>query len=90
MKRKIRSGLIFGLIISALIVACFNTMNGIFLAVFANTILNYIHFLRQKPVITKIKTKKERPLTIDELRQREMDAYPYRNYPNYNPSNEYK
>jgi len=90
MRKKIRNYAILALIILAFIVGCFDTMNGIFLAVFANTILNYIHFLRQRAKIVKIKEKKERALTIDEFRQREMDAYPHREYPNYNAKNEYK
>ena len=46
---------------------------------FANTIINYILFIRQKSKTVVV--KKKRPMTVDEFRQKEMDAHPYRNYP---------
>ena len=78
------------LAILSFVVAIFDTTAGIYVAVLANVLANVIVLSRQRSKTTIKKVKKERPLTIDELRQREMDAYPYRNYPNYNPSNEYK
>ena len=61
--------------------ALFDIMAGIYVAVLTNTYCNYIVISRQKKVTTIKKVKKERPLTVDEYREREMAAYPHRNYP---------
>jgi len=79
MKCKIANTAIILLIVFSFIVACFNTTNGIFFAVFTNTILNYISFLRQRPV--KNKVKKRRVLTVNEFREKEIKANPHRPYP---------
>ena len=81
MKSKIRNIAILILICTAFIVGMFDIMSGIFLAVFANTIINYILFTRQKSKTTITRVKKERPLSVDEFREREMEAYPHRDYP---------
>ena len=83
MKSKIRNISILILICTALVVAMFDIMSGIFLSVFANTIINYILFTRQKSKTVTI--KKKRPMTVDEFRQKEMDANPHRPYPRHNP-----
>ena len=80
MKSKIRNIAILILICTAFIVGCFDIMSGIFLAVLANTIINYILFTRQKSKIVTI--KKKRPITVEEFRQKEIDANPHRPYPN--------
>ena len=79
MKSKIRNTAILILICTALVVAMFDIMSGIFLSVFANTIINYILFIRLKSKTVIV--KKKRPMTVDEFRQKEMDAHPNRNYP---------
>ena len=79
MKSKIRNIAIFLLICTAFIVATFDIMSGIFLSVFANTIINYILFTRQKSKTVTI--KKKRPMSVDEFRQREIDANPHLPYP---------
>ena len=68
MKNKITNITIILLIVTSFTVACFNTMNGIFVAVFTNTILNYISFLRQRS--TNKKVKKRKVLTVDEFRKK--------------------
>ena len=68
MKNKITNITIILLIAISFVVACFNTTNGIFFAVFTNTILNYIGFLRQKS--TNNKVKKRKVLTVDEFRKK--------------------
>ena len=68
MKNKITNISIILLIVMSFIIACFNTANGIFFAVFTNTILNYISFLRQKS--TNSKVKKRKVLTVDEFRKK--------------------
>tara|TARA_B100001093_G_scaffold170426_1_gene163242 strand:- start:4363 stop:4575 length:213 start_codon:yes stop_codon:yes gene_type:complete len=68
MKNKITNITIILLIAISFVVACFNTTNGIFFAVFTNTILNYISFLRQKS--TNNKVKKRKVLTVDEFRKK--------------------
>ena len=83
MKSKIRNTAILILICTALVVAMFDIMSGIFLSVFANTIINYILFTRQKSKTVTI--KKKRPMTVDEFRQKEMEANPHRPYPRHNP-----
>ena len=71
-----------GLIIS-FIAAAFDIMAGIYLCVLTNGFTNWIVMNRQKAQIVKIKKKKERPLTVDEYRQREIEANPHRPYPHY-------
>lgn len=68
MKNKITNITIILLIAISFAVACFNTTNGIFFAVFTNTILNYISFLRQRS--TNKKVKKRKVLTVDEFRKK--------------------
>ena len=68
MKNKITNITIILLIVISFVVACFNTTNGIFFAVFTNTILNYISFLRQRS--TNKKVKKRKVLTVDEFRKK--------------------
>ena len=68
MKNKITNITIILLIAISFVVACFNTTNGIFFAVFTNTILNYISFLRQRS--TNKKVKKRKVLTVDEFRKK--------------------
>lgn len=67
-------------IATSFIAALFDIMAGIYMAVLTNTFCNYIVISRQKKVTTKV--KKSRSMTVDEFRQREMDAHPHRNYPN--------
>lgn len=67
-------------IATSFIAALFDIMAGIYMAVLTNTFCNYIVISRQKKVTTKV--KKSRPMTVDEFRQREMEAHPHRNYPN--------
>ena len=62
------------------VAALFDIMAGIYVAVLTNTFCNYIVISRQKKVTTKV--KKSRPMTVDEFRQREIEAHPHRNYPN--------
>lgn len=75
--------IILTLAILSFVVALFDTTAGIYLAVFANVIANYITVSRQKAKIVKIREKKERPLTVDEIREQEMREHPYRPYPDY-------
>ena len=63
------------------IMALFDIMAGIYVAVLTNTFCNYVVISRQKKVTTVKKVKKERPMTVDEFREREMDAHPHRKYP---------
>lgn len=72
-----------GLILSFL-VALFDIMAGIYLCVLTNGFCNWIILSRQKAKIVKIREKKERPLTVDEFREREMREHPYRPYPQHN------
>tara|TARA_Y100000004_G_scaffold132038_1_gene149008 strand:+ start:507 stop:770 length:264 start_codon:yes stop_codon:yes gene_type:complete len=78
------------LAILSFIIAIFDTSAGIYIAVLANVVANVITLSRQKAQIVKIKKKKERPLTVDELRQREMEANPHRPYPRYQEGDVYK
>ena len=64
--------------------ALFDVMTGIYVAVLTNTYCNYVVISRQKKVTTIKKVKKEKPMTVDEFRQKEMKANPHRPYPNYN------
>lgn len=79
MKIKPKNIAILTLLCTSLVVAMFDISAGIFLAVFCNTIINYIVFSRQKRQTVKI--KKSRPMTVDEFRQKEIDANPHRPYP---------
>ena len=90
MKSKIRNIAILILLCTAFIVGLFDIMSGIFLAVFCNTIINYILFTRQKSKTTITRVKKKRPMTVDEFREAEMQANPHRPYPNYEGGNVYK
>ena len=74
---------IFAGLCFSFIVALFDIMAGIYLCVLTNGFCNWIILARQKSKIVTIKKKKERPLTVDEFRQREMEANPHRPYPNY-------
>ena len=67
-----------GLLIS-FVAAAFDIMAGIYLCVLTNGFCNWIMMSRQKA--KTITVKKKRPMTVDEFRQKEMDAHPYRNYP---------
>jgi len=53
-------------------------MAGIYTAVLTNTFCNYVVISRQKSKIVKIKEKKEKTMTVDEFRDREMEAFPHR------------
>ena len=79
MKIKPKNIAILTLLCTSFVVAMFDTTAGIFLAVFTNTIINYILFSRQKSKTVKV--RKSRPLTVDEFRQKEMAANPHRPYP---------
>jgi len=63
------------------IMALFDIMAGIYVAVLTNTFCNYVVISRQKKVTTVKKVKKQKAMTVDEFREREMDAYPHRKYP---------
>ena len=71
-----------GLLIS-FIAALFDIMAGIYLCVLTNGFSNWIMLCRQKAKTTITRVKKERPMTIDEFREREMSANPHRNYPQH-------
>lgn len=60
--------------------ALFDVMAGIYVAVLTNTYCNYVVISRQKKVTTIKKVKKERAMTVDEFREREMNEHPYRPY----------
>ena len=64
-------------------VAIFDTTAGIYVAVLANVLANVIVLSRQKSKTTIKRVRKERPLTVDEYREREMREHPYRPYPDY-------
>lgn len=80
--------IVFALAMTSLVVALFDTSSGIYVAVFANVIANVITLSRQKSKTTVKRVKKERPMTVDEYREREMDAFPHRNYPRHNQHSE--
>ena len=67
-----------GLLIS-FIAAAFDIMAGIYLCVLTNGFCNWIMMSRQKA--KTITVKKKRPMTVDEFRQKEIDANPHRPYP---------
>jgi len=66
---------------ASLVVALFDTASGIYLAVFANVVANIITLSRQKSKTTVKRVKKERAMTVDEFREKEMAANPHRDYP---------
>jgi len=82
--------IILTLAIVSFIVAIFDTTAGIYVAVLANVLANVIVLSRQKSKTTIKRVKKERPLTVDEYREREMRAHPYRPYPDYSKGEVYK
>jgi len=69
--------ILLGMTIS-LLFALFDIMAGIYTAVLTNTFCNYVVISRQKSKIVKIKEKKEKTMTADEFRDREMEAFPHR------------
>ena len=71
-----------GLLIS-FIAAAFDIMAGIYLCVLTNGFCNWIMMSRQKAKTVTI--KKKRPMSVDEFRQKEIDANPHRPYPRHNP-----
>lgn len=78
------------LAILSFIVALFDTTAGIYVAVLANVLANVIVLSRQRSKTTIKKVRKERPLTVDEYREREMREHPYRPYPTYDGGGIYK
>ena len=75
--------IILTLAILSFVVAIFDTTAGIYVAVLANVLANVIVLSRQKSKTTIKRVRKERPLTVDEYREREMREHPYRPYPDY-------
>ena len=75
--------IILALAILSFLVALVDTAAGIYVAVFANVIANYITVSRQRCKTTIKRVKKERPMTVDEFREAEMEAYPHRPYPQH-------
>lgn len=78
------------LAILSFFVAIFDTTAGIYVAVFANVLANVIVLSRQKSKTTIKRVRKERPLTVDEYREREMRQHPYRPYPDFGDQEIYK
>mgnify|MGYP001490310699 CR=1 FL=1 len=76
--------ILVGMILS-FVMAIDNIMSGIYIAVVTNTFCNYIVISRQRSKTTTIRKKKERSLTVDEFRDKEMEAFPHRPYPRHNP-----
>ena len=74
------------LAVLSFVIALFDTSAGIYIAVLANVVANVIVLSRQKSKTTIIKKKKERPMTVDEFRKREMEANPHRPYPSHDGS----
>ena len=75
--------IILALAILSFLVALVDTAAGIYVAVFANVIANYITVSRQKAKIVKLREKKEKSSTVDEFREAEMNAHPHRPYPRH-------
>ena len=75
--------ILIGMLLS-FVAACFNIMSGLYIAVLTNTFCNYVVISRQRSKTIKITKKKERAMTVDEYREREMEAYPHRKYPTLN------
>jgi len=69
------------LALASVTIALFDTASGIYLAVLANVVANIITLSRQKSKTTVTRVKKERAMTVDEFREREMGANPHRDYP---------
>tara|TARA_B100001093_G_scaffold488470_1_gene525724 strand:- start:206 stop:448 length:243 start_codon:yes stop_codon:yes gene_type:complete len=69
------------LAVASLVVALFDTASGIYIAVLANVVANIITLSRQRSTTTIKRVKKERAMTVDEYREREMSANPHRDYP---------
>jgi len=69
------------LALASVAIALFDTASGIYLAVLANVVANIITLSRQKSKTTVTRVKKERAMTVDEFREREMGANPHRDYP---------
>ena len=67
-----------GLLLS-FVAAAYDIMAGIYLCVLTNGFCNWIMMSRQKA--KTITVKKKRPMSVDEFRQREIDANPHRPYP---------
>ena len=67
-----------GLLLS-FVAAAYDIMAGIYLCVLTNGFCNWIMMSRQKAKTITI--KKKRPMSVDEFRQREIDANPHRPYP---------
>lgn len=78
------------LAVASLAIALFDTASGIYIAVLANVVANIITLSRQKSKTTIKRIKKERPVTVDEFRQREMEANPHRPYPQHDSYDVYK
>ena len=71
--------IILTLAILSFAAALFDINAGIYVAVLANVLANVIVLSRQKA--KKVAVKKKRPMTVDEFRQKEIDANPHRPYP---------
>ena len=69
------------LALASVAIALFDTASGIYLAVLANVVANIITLSRQKSKTTVTRVKKERAMTADEFREKEMAANPHRKYP---------
>jgi K+ transporter len=70
--------------------ALYDISAGIYLAVLANVVANIITVSRQRSTTTIKRVKKERPLTVDEFREREMEANPHRPYPYFDKTQDPK
>lgn len=70
--------ILMGMLLS-FVAACFNVMSGLYIAVLTNTFCNYVVISRQKAKTVVVKKKKA--MTVDEFREREMNANPHRAYP---------
>ena len=68
--------------------ACYDVTAGIYIAVLANVVANIITVSRQTS--RTVKVKKKRPMTVDEFREREMEANPHRPYPRHQEGDVYK
>ena len=78
------------LAILSFVVAIFDTTAGIYVAVLANVLANVIVLSRQRSKTTIKKVKKERPLSVNEYREREIRQHPYRPYPDFSDQEIYK
>ena len=76
--------IILTLAILSFIAALYDISAGIYVAVLSNVLANVIVLSRQKSTTTIKRVKKERPMTVDEFREREIQANPHRPYPNHN------